>query len=203
MNTRTLMLAALVLPLSACVSVLPEAGPAPDIYQIHDITAPAAIAGHERMPILLPVIRAPRMLKNNRVALVKPDGTYAYANSARWAGAAPEMLQALIASAVNAQNTQVAVYPGEGVDTRYELHVHATDFEAVYDQGLEAAPLAKVTLRASLVDRKSRSLVAQKEFGHSGRAASVALGDIAAAIDQQARASAQDLARWSAGQVQQ
>lgn len=196
MNPRTLILAALVLPLSACVSVLPKPGPAPDIYQLHAFAAPASIAGKDRQSILLPVVQAPRTLKNNRVALVKPDGTFAYANSARWVGATPEMLQSLIASAMNAESSHVAVYPGEGVDTRYELHVRVRNFEAVYDQGLQSAPQARVNLRASLVDRKTRSLVAQEEFAKTGRADSTKLGDIAAEIDQQARKAAEEVAIW-------
>lgn len=199
MKARNLIVAVMAaMPLCACVSVMPKPGPAPDIYQLHDFATSPVKVGKERPAILLPVVQAPRMLKNNRVALVKPDGTFAYANSARWSGAVPEMLQSLIASAMNAQNRQVAVYPGEGVDTRYELHVRAMDFEAEYDRGLDAPPMAIVTLQATLVDRKTRSLVAQKSFSNSGRANSVSLGDITAGIDHQAQASARELAIWLA-----
>ncbi|VAV96641.1 hypothetical protein MNBD_ALPHA06-435 [hydrothermal vent metagenome] len=186
--------------LSSCISLLPEAGPGPDIYRLSKIDPPNT-QSKPKAVILLAQVQVPRELKNNRVALMQNGQTIAYAANARWAAATPEMLQDLLADSLQANGVLQVVLPADGVNTAISLRVMLRTFEAEYDQGNEAAPNGMVSYQVRLIDRKSRSLVAEKTFTASRRASDTRLSSIVTAIDGAALDAAAQLADWVANKV--
>jgi len=150
--------------------------------------------------VLLPLVQAPRELKNNRVALVTSKQRISYAANARWASSTPEMLQVLFAGALRKQSALQVVYPADGINADLELRIILQNFEAVYDQGQQANPQAEVRILARMIDRKTRTLIGQKTFFASVRADDLRLGSIVEAIDQASHNVAIDMSDWVSSQ---
>jgi len=194
MGQRIIMLAGLVL-LSGCISLIPEPGPGPDIYRLSTTVE----TGHQpiiKQTILLPVIQAPRELRNNRVALIRSSQTISYAANARWAASTPEMLQAFLADRFREQGAIQVIFPKDGINAPREVLVRLLKFEASYDQGTESAPLAIVAFRVQLIDRGNRTLIAEKKFRSTARSVDARLGSIVRSIDQASAEAASNITSW-------
>jgi len=199
MTIKAFALLTLCAAITGCISLLPEAGPGPDIYRLSDVSA-GSDSKHTELVILLPLVQAQRELKNNRLTLVRHDRSIAYAADARWAAPTPQMLRKLIADTLTIRAGIRVVAPADGVDTAIELRVGLTSFEALYDQGTEAAPLAVVRYQVQIIDRKSRTLLAQETFRATSRANDIRLGQVVNAIDLAAHSAASKLSDWVAQQ---
>lgn len=188
---------AAILVLGGCISLLPEAGAGPDIYRL------SAVQSKSQQPssmttVLLPLVQAPRELKNNRVALTVGDHTISYAANARWASSTPEMLQALFADNLRKQGDVGVVFPADGINADQELRIILHNFEANYDHGTDQPPLAVVRILVRLIDRNSRALIKENNLQAQFRARDLRLGSIVAAIDQAAHDIAMQTAYWVA-----
>ncbi len=181
--------------LSACVSLLPEAGPGPDIYRLSH-AATGSPVNETAITVLLPVVKAPKELKNNRVALIRNGSEISYAANARWAASTPEMLQELLADALRNDGALAVIFPGDGVKPQYEVRVILRAFEAQYDQGFNAAPQGVVRYRVRLVNPHTRQLIGEEMFEANSRSADIRLGSIVAAIDRAAHDAASQMASW-------
>lgn len=188
----TLLLAIL---LGGCISLLPDAGPGPDIYRLSKIAQTTQKQKTDTL-VLLPLVQAPRELKNNRVALVTGQQSISYAANARWASSTPEMLQVLFADALRNQPDIGVVYPEDGISADFEVRIILQNFEAVYDQGQQTAPRAKMQILVRLIDTKTRTLVAEKTVSRSARSNDLRLGSIVAAIDQASHEAAIEMSNW-------
>ena len=189
-----LVLAGLFL-LSGCISLIPEAGPGPDIYRLSSVPEHKG-AKTGGAVVLLPVVQAPKELRNNRVALILQPQTISYAANARWAAATPEMLQSLLADTFRERNFMQVVLPADGLDAPIEVRVSLQNFEAYYDQGQAAPPLARVGFRVQLIDRVSRTLLGEQKFVAQARSKDVRLGSIVAAIDEATHNTASQISHW-------
>ncbi len=200
-NTRIRALFALALTasLAACISVLPKPGPDPDIFRLSDVTLPERMAASPVIVLEMPM--APKALRNNRIAIAQGPQDIAYAAGARWAGMVPQMAQELLNDALLATGRLNVVSPREGVHPPFGLAVEVRHFEAVYDQGPASVPLGRVSLYAKLIDRRGRTLIAQKIFTADVRARENTLRAMAAAIDAAAHEAADVLAGWTAEQT--
>ncbi len=195
---RTLALA-MSLAVSACISVLPKAGPDPDIFRLSDVALPEQMAASPVLLLEMPL--APKALRNNRIAIARGPQDIAYAAGARWAGMVPQMAEELLNDSLLATRRLNVVSPREGVHPPFGLVVEVRHFEAVYDQGEGAVPLGRVTLYAKLINRRGRTLMAQKLFNAEVRARQNTLGAMAAAIDAAAHQAAAVLSDWVADQA--
>lgn len=184
---------------TSCVSVLPKPGAGPDIFRLSERTLPAQLAASPVLLVELP--QAPKALRNNRVAIADGGQGIAYAGGARWAGPAPQLVAELVADALLATSRLNVVTPLEGVRPAFGLVTEIRHFEAVYDNGSEAAPLGKVSIRAKIIDRHSRKLVGQKQFSAQMRASENRLEMIAQAIDTAAHDAATQLGDWVAAEL--
>ncbi len=189
-----LIMAALVL--ASCISVLPDPGPDPDIFRLSEIALPDDLAATP--VVLVEVPRTPKALRNNRIAIVQGMQGIAYTTGARWAAPVPQIMAELIGDALLATARVNVVSPQEGVHPRFGLITEIRHFEVVYDQGEQATPLGRVNIRAKLIDRRSRALIAQKQFNAEVRASDNRLGVIAAAIDEAAHQAGGELGIWVA-----
>ncbi len=191
-----LVLAGLFL-LPGCISLIPEAGPGPDIYRLSSVPEDnGKDARTGGAVVLLPIVQAPKELRNNRVALILQPQTISYAANARWAAATPEMLQSLLADTFRERNFMQVVLPADGLDAPIEVRVSLQNFEAYYDQGQAAPPLARVGFRVQLIDRVSRTLLGEQKFVAQARSKDVRLGSIVAAIDEATHNTASQISHW-------
>jgi len=195
MKLKIILLLTMIWVLAGCISLLPDAGPGPDIYRLSQITQITSPQKPDTL-VLLPLVRAPRELKNNRVALTTNQQSISYAANARWASSTPEMLQVLFADALRNQPDIGVVYPTDGINADLELRIILQNFEAVYDQGQKMAPIAKVQILVRLIDRKTRTLVTEKTISSSSRSSDIRLDSIVAAIDQASHNVATDMSNW-------
>ncbi|MDQ7077020.1 MAG: hypothetical protein Q9M45_04155 [Robiginitomaculum sp.] len=69
-------------------------------------------------------------------------------------------------------------------------------------RGAEAAPLGRVTIRAKLINRRSRTVIAQRHFDAQVRASENRLSAIAAAVDSAAHQGGRALGAWAANQLE-
>ena len=193
------LLLGMTMTLNACISVLPKAGPDPDIFRLSDTALPEHLASTPVVLLEMPI--APKALRNNRIAIAQGPQDIAYAAGARWAGMVPQMAQELLNDSLLATQRLNVVSPREGVHPPYGLTVEVRHFEAVYDQGTDAAPLGRVSLYAKIINRHGRTLIAQRLFSADVRARENTLGAMAAAIDAAAHQAAAALSEWAADQA--
>ncbi|MDQ7019784.1 MAG: ABC-type transport auxiliary lipoprotein family protein [Robiginitomaculum sp.] len=199
MRAKLVILAA-SLVLASCVSLLPKPGPDPDIFRLSEIALPDDLAASPVVMVELP--RTPKALRNNRMAVIEGKQGIAYTTGARWAAAVPQIMAELLGDSMLATGRLNVVSPQEGVHPRYGLITEIRHFEIVYDQGAEAAPLGRVTIRAKLINRRSRTVIAQRHFDAQVRASENRLSAIAAAVDSAAHQGGRALGAWAANQLE-
>ncbi len=185
--------------LASCISVLPKPGPDPDIFRLSEITLPEDLAATPVVLVELP--RTPKALRNNRIAVVQGEQGIAYTAGARWAAPVPQIMAELLGDSLLATGRLNVVAPQEGVHPAFGMMAEIRHFEIVYDNGDEAAPLGRVTIRAKLINRRSRTLIAQKQFNATVRARENQLSAIAAAIDEAAHSAGRELGEWAADEL--
>ncbi|XBQ15384.1 MAG: ABC-type transport auxiliary lipoprotein family protein [Oceanicaulis sp.] len=184
-----------------CVSLLPEAEPT-TLYRLDTAVTDAAPArAGEDIPVLIDRIAAPRGLAGDRIAIQRGDAI-AYMAGARWIGPAPQLVESAVLDGFHATAPLIGPAKAEdGVDARYELALELRRFEAVYDQGEGAAPTVRAALRARLIDRDTRALVAAGTIEESLRAAENRQGAIVAAFSQVTDSVARELADWTQTEI--
>ncbi len=198
MRTILLVLAASMM-LVSCISVLPKPGPDPDTFRLSEIVLPSQLASTPVVLVELP--SSPKVLRNNRIAIVQGSQGIAYTAGARWAAPVPQLVSELLTDELLATGALNVVSPQEGVHPRFALITEIRHFEIVYDQGMDAAPLGRVEIRAKLIDRHGRVLMALGHFDANSRADDNRLGAIAAAIDRAAHQVGQELGAWAAKEL--
>ncbi len=197
MTPRVLVLALAAGMTSACVSVLPDAGPPPDIYRL----SPPAPAGQAHALIVeVPAPLAPKSLASDRLAVVTGE-RLAYLSGARWETSAPRLLQAHVIAAfdsMDAGGDGAAIRPGDGVRAPFELRLDIVEFEAVYpDAAGQDAPTARLRVRAKLIDNVTRRLIASRSLEARTPAAANRVGEIVKALDAVSDEVAETLVSWT------
>lgn len=178
--------------LAGCVNVLPKP------------TTPLAL-------IELPPERAaaPSVPLRADVSVLPPDSSRAYSGvdiavragqelvylaDVRWADAAPRLLQGAVINALAKAPGEGKVAPGQlGARVDYDLRWRVVDLSTSYGTG----PV-RVEVEASLVDARSRRIVAQQRFSGGGAPASSKPRDRAAALAAAAQAVADKVATFVA-----
>lgn len=186
-----------------CVSLLPAQEPS-TIYRLSgavgDVSTPASGPGEV---ILIERPAAPRALAGNRIATDRGEGQIAYISGANWISPAPDMVQELVLDTFDRHlSAYTAARPSDGVAARYTLRLELRHFEAVYDQGDNRAPLARVAVRARLVNDEDHSLIGVTTATGESRAGANRQGAIVEAFSGAAHAAAQDLADWTRGMLE-
>jgi len=180
---RVLALGAAALALSACVSLLPDADPS----QLYRLDAPVAVErltpGGPAFGVAAPDADFIRAAGGDRILTVR-DNEAAYIASARWVAPASALFEEAMARAFDANPGPARlVTRGEVRQAETVLRVDVRRFEVVYDRGERGAPQVAVRLRATLVARGDRSLLAEQIFETEVRAADNRVGAIVDAFD--------------------
>ncbi|MDP1873381.1 ABC-type transport auxiliary lipoprotein family protein [Phenylobacterium sp.] len=194
---RTLAITATALCLSACVSLLPDADPS-QLYRFGGaMGAVDAPRSAQSFGLVLPSTGFDRAASGDRI-LTMTGTEAAYVASARWVAPASTLFDEAVAKAFDA-NTGPArlVTRGEVREAASVLRLDVRQFETVYDQGQSAAPLVIVRLRATLVARDDRALVAEEIFEAQVRAPDNRVGQIVAAYDTAVSEVLAALVDWS------
>ncbi len=183
-----------------CISVLPEAEP-DTLYRLATPDLGGAGPADGAATVIVARMSAPRGLAGDRIAIQRGD-RIAYMAGAAWLSPAPDLLHSAIIDAFHASAPVVAAAEAtDGVTARFELDLQLRHFEAVYDSGEGAAPLARVGYRARLIDRDTRALVEARSIAVDARAGANRQGEIVAAFSRASAGAARQLAEWTGAAV--
>jgi cholesterol transport system auxiliary component len=189
MSTQTSRSALLATALAAsalagCVSGLRSSVPAPQTYLLDLQLAPVAAdvaAAHENLLVLAP--RAAPGLGTDAIAVLRPGGRLDYYLGARWAAAAPAMLQTLAIDALRPSQRFALVEPDtDPFPADYVLSLEVRHFEARYGDG--GPPTIHVTLIASIGRRGVSALSANVIADSEVKAQDNRLQAVVAAFEQ-------------------
>lgn len=181
---RIVAVAATAVLCSGCFgSVLQSGQEPPDLYRL----APPATAGEEAPLAWAISVQRPRAsssLDTQRIAVVMPGHRFDYLADARWADAAPQMVQQMLVAALGPPGRfSTAVSAPSRVPVDLMLDTELRRFEAVYASADEA-PTVVVEMQASLVDGRKGARVASFDSRAEVRAARNDRGAVVAAFEQ-------------------
>ncbi len=201
--TRTLTLGLVAMALLAapgCISVLPETEP-DTLYRLATADLGEAGPADGAATVVVGRLAAPRGLSGDRIAIQREE-RIGYMAGAAWLSPAPDLIHTAIVDAFHM--VAPAVAPAEitdGVRARFDLDLQLRHFEAVYDNGDGAAPLTRIGIRARLIDRETRELMAAQTFNAQPRASDNRQSAIVDSFSRGTSTVARDLAQWVAREV--
>ncbi len=145
--------------------------------------------------IFVAEINAPIWLDNSaiqyRLAYHDPARSYAYANS-RWAASPAKLLTRRIKDHLVTRNGIISSHDGLKAD--YALYIELVEFTQVFDKPDNS--LAIIRLRASLIERNSRLLLAQENFSSEQVAPSADAAGAVAALISASDTVSDKLSQW-------
>jgi cholesterol transport system auxiliary component len=167
--------------LSACGSLLQSKVEEPQVYRLQPSTAPtAAVAYSAELAVSMPT--ATPGLDTARIAVLRAGNQLDYFYGARWGGTTPQVVQSFLVALLQSQQAyKSAVAENSRVDPDYVLDVEVRDFQAEY-RSEDSAPIAHISLMATLINIKSRAAVAQLRSSATVTATDNRLGAVVAAF---------------------
>ncbi|MBL4869956.1 MAG: membrane integrity-associated transporter subunit PqiC [Robiginitomaculum sp.] len=154
--TQFTTLALSVTFLSAC-SVLPKPKPAPAVYRL---TAPQSLQSQSVEQTKVVNIEMPTTSKalSGMDIILSPDGRrLTMASGAHWAQPVPSLLQNSLIDMLMGNPNVTGIIPKGNTRVPYRLNMDIRRFEAVFDAGENAPPLAIVHLNFPLRRAKQGS----------------------------------------------
>jgi len=153
--------------LTGC-AITPQARIAPTVYDL-GLMQPTDASAPSGQPLMASLLvaeaTAPTWLDSQaiqyRLAYHDPSQTHGYANS-RWAAAPAALLTQRIRSRIAVVTNNGVVSASDGVRADYVLRLGLEEFAQVFDTAEQSRVV--VRLRASLVERGTRRLLAQRNF---------------------------------------
>ncbi|MGD9842093.1 MAG: ABC-type transport auxiliary lipoprotein family protein [Steroidobacteraceae bacterium] len=168
--------------LSSCTSNIFESKvKAPQVYVLQNSDAGTAnIAYPVQLSIALPT--AAPGLNTNRIAVLRNHNQLDYYYGIRWGGTAPQVVQSFIVTLLQSQQgyKNVVAEPTR-IDADYTVDINLNQFQAEYTND-EDAPTVHVTLTATLLEVKSRKLLATFHANANVSAKDNRLGEVVTAF---------------------
>ena len=184
------------LSMSACISVLPKAKPAPTVYRLSVPHSVPEIPVKHNKVVNIEIPQAPRALSGTDIVL-SPDGRrLTAAAGASWAEPVPNQLRHALIDKLAGDGKITGVIPSGGTRAPYRLNIDVRRFEAVFDNGEEAAPNSIVTLNLTLTDTKSRRLVGTHSVMTNVRARAASVSAIVDAQDAATEKAMHEISAW-------
>ena len=196
--TKAIILASVLL--SAC-SVLPKPKPASTIYRL---SIPAEFSAAPITQSKVVNIEYPTASKTMSGVdiIVSPDGRrLASAAGAQWAEPVPALLRNALIDILARNQNVTGIIPKGNTRVPYRLNINIRRFEAVFDQGEEAAPNAVIQLTLSLTETKARQLIGSYSVKAQKRADAPSISAIVHAQDVVAQKAMQDVSLWLTSQM--
>lgn len=191
-----LALSTAALGLGGCVNLLPESTP----NAVYRLSSPPPIArrGGDWTLVRVDMPQAPRGLGGDDVAMLIDGQHLAYMSGAQWIASTPRIVQDLVFDSLHATDGHLSpARPEDGVRSDYELRLDIREFEAAYEQGMDAAPTVRVRFAARMVSQETREFVASEVFVAQVRASENRMRSIIDAFDAAAGQAARDLSVWA------
>lgn len=170
--------------LAACGSLLPDTGPAPNIYTLR-----AAAPAKPDLPavdwqLVIEEPLTPGHLNTDRIAVQPTAFELKYYPDARWSERAPAMVQRRMIEAY-ANTGKIPAVGSEllGLRADYRLKSELREFAARYADG-SGLPSAYVRLRLTLLGKSREDVIGVQEIESRIPARSDRLIDVVAAFDQ-------------------
>jgi len=172
--------------LGACSALLPKS---PDT--IHDLTAPADVAGGggTSAQLLIPEPSATKALDTERIAAKPTPTEYAYLPQAVWADRLPRLLQARLLETFQETGRIRAGLPGQGLLIDYQVVIDVRAFEYT-------AAGALVAFHVKLLNDKNGTVVATRSFSATAPVASTGNEAIVAGLDAAMDEAFREATRW-------
>jgi cholesterol transport system auxiliary component len=196
----TAVLAIAALGLSGCISLFPKSNPA-QLYRFGAAEAGAAAADAARpVEVIKGGVEFNRAAAGDRILTV--NGTeLAYIKDARWVAPAATLFdEAYERAFASAPDAPRLTGMGRASKAAGVLRLDVDAFETRYDQGMEAAPLVVVHIRASMISTRDRRLIGDHAFESRVRASDNRVSAIVQAYDAASADALGKLAGW-AGQA--
>lgn len=196
--SRFVGLLTVLLLVSGCSAVagLSSAGRPLDTFELTPLPARVAVVRGSRQLVVEPPA-ASGTLATDRIA-VKPDPfQVSYLPGARWADAAPELVQLLLARSLEGTGRFALVSTGRG-EAEPDWYL-ASDLQAFHvEVGAEGAAQVRVRLRATLISDADRRIAGGRTFEAVVPAAAVTERAVVPAFDLATTAVLRDLTDWVA-----
>lgn len=199
---RALPVAIAAVALSGCISLFPKQDPA-QLYRFDGVHTPppasASSSSSEGFGVFRVRTGFPVEAGGDRILSATGNET-AYVAKARWVAPASVLFDAAVAQAFDANpGAARLVTRGELSRAEYGLRLDVRRFEAVYDQGAEAAPEVVVEVRAVLNGFKTRNLAGERLFTARVRAGDNRVGAIVNAFDAAVGQVLGEVVTWTNG----
>jgi cholesterol transport system auxiliary component len=193
--TKTLLVAVLMIPLGACISLFPKSKPS----QLYRFGAEPAQSVQTRAGAAFGVLKSPTTFvqagASDRILTVT-QGQAAYIKEARWVSPAEVLFDEAVARAFQGTGGRARLITrGEVVKADYVLKLDVRSFETRYGYP-EAVPEVVVETRALLTRSDDLSVVAERVFTASVPAGANRVGSIVAAYDQATGQVISELYAW-------
>jgi cholesterol transport system auxiliary component len=190
---RPLAVAAALLTLTGCSSLLGPSGPAPIYYGLNAPRAATTGAKIEQQ-LLIDVPRASLDLDTTRIAVMQKPNAVEYYADVLWRDRTPQMLQTLLIRTLDGSGRFRAVAAANsGLRADLLLLTDVAHFEAEAFQ-----TNVRIELTARLVRAADRSIVDTRTFNATAPATSKSFDDVVAAYDRATSDVLVKVADWAA-----
>jgi len=196
---KSCILAATLLALSACASILHSSAPASQLYLLRVTNAPLASNAATPATASLQVARplAGPGLDSDHIVIVQPEHRMSYYAGSKWAAALPVLLETLIVERLRATGAWAFVNDSESAfGSEYYLQINLRRFEAEYASA--ASPTVRVNLDCAIGRRASRELLATFSVEGAAPAGANRVSAVVAAFEQATNTALDQLAERSA-----
>ncbi|HVM84249.1 MAG TPA: ABC-type transport auxiliary lipoprotein family protein [Candidatus Binatia bacterium] len=184
-TTRRLFLLAGAAGAAAGCGIVPNVSKPLTLYTLKPQVAPTQPLPKVPWQLVVAEPAAERDIDTTRIALTRTANVIEYFADGNWTDTAPALVQAKMIEAFEGTNAIVAVgRDAAGLKPDYILQSDLRDFEAVYQGGAGAAPVAHVQLIAKLVQMPDRRITRTVSADASVAAASKDLPAIVTAFEQ-------------------
>ncbi len=197
MKTFLLSLTAVTgLAVAGC-SVLPDPKPADVIYRLGSI--PETVPANEDAFVIRIDRPSAPIVFQTRDVIISPDGQrLASASQAQWSEVMPVLVQQAFIDVLAANPTLIGVMPASGARTDTRVQITIKNFEAQFDQGEGAAPLAVVEFSVTFANASNRNLLDTYNVRKTQRAEAASVSAIVNAISKANVDALTDITEWLA-----
>lgn len=150
--------------LAGCGGLLPDIGPAPNVYDLSPKNTFRADLPEAKWQLVVEEPVAASGLDTNRIALKPSAFEYKYFSQSRWSDRAPRLVQTLLVESFENSGRIVAVgRQAIGLRSDYNLKSELREFQAEYDDD-KTPPFVRVKLNVKMVRQPRQEIVAATNF---------------------------------------
>jgi ABC-type uncharacterized transport system auxiliary subunit len=129
--------------------------------------------------------------------VVSPDGRRLVSVAeASWAESIPDMVQNSFVDIMAERPGIVGVIPSSGARTDTRVHLTIKSFEARFDNGENASPLAVVHYAVTLSNASNRNLLSTYDVKKTVRSSDIRVSTIVEAMDRANQQALNEIADW-------